>query len=167
MSSPIRVRLKVVLLLGIGLTSCAPSSSKWQPATKSPSTATQAASANWVKVRSNPPTWYPRGTRTDYPTDFRSGEWVSTGDRQGSRYFIPVHVTGTIPRQTLVKEALAAGSTRKQVGIATEDCVECLKTTGNLVVGVPLTILALYGAQAATDNRVTSDDYQFIAPFGP
>ena len=122
---------------------------------------TSAGGANWVKVRSNPPTWYPRGTRIDCPIDHRSGEWIHTEDSQGTRFFIPLHVTGTIPRQTLVKEALAARSTRKKFRNSANNCAICIQEAGNIVVGVPLTMLALYSASASSPNQTVP-----AAPFG-
>jgi hypothetical protein len=161
------VQLAVVPLLGICLTSCATTSSRSQTATKRPpaSTPKSGIDANWVKVRSNPPTWYPRGTRSDCPTDFRSGEWVETGDQQGTRYFIPLRVTGPTPRQTLVNEALAARSTCKKLRNSTDNVAICLKEAGNIVVGVPLTFLAWCGAaEASPDQSVTGSDLEFIRP---
>lgn len=79
------------------------------------------SSQHWTKVSARPPTFYPRGVGSDIPTDFKSGEWVSTGDAQDTHYFIPAHDCGGIPRQTLVNEALAARSGKMQRRIAVED----------------------------------------------
>lgn len=76
---------------------------------------------NWVKVSSQPPTYYPRGTSSDCPTDFRSGEWVQTGDEKGTRYFIPLHGLTHERRSNLLYEALAARSPNMKNQIARED----------------------------------------------
>jgi hypothetical protein len=77
--------------------------------------------SHWVKVSSQPPTYYPRGVAADHPTDHWSGEWVDTGDDHGTRYFIPFRELGGIDRQRLVNEALSARSERKLAAIADED----------------------------------------------
>jgi hypothetical protein len=77
--------------------------------------------SHWVKVSSQPPTYYPRGVAADHPADHWSGEWVDTGDDHGTRYFIPFHGLGGSDRQMLVKEALSRRSGRKLAVIAAED----------------------------------------------
>jgi|GEM_PF-1426418 len=166
-TSPGRIpgRLAVLLMLAVLVTSCATPRSQLRTEPTGSSGMAPAVTSQWVKVRSNPPTWYPRGTPADCPTDHRSGEWIRTGDSQGTRFFIPLHVTQTIPRQTLIKDALAARSTRKQAQVAAEDCAICIQEAGNIVVGVPLTILALYGASASSPNQTVSD-FELIRLFG-
>ena len=65
-------------------------------------------SKGWVKVSSEPPTWYPRGVPADHPTDYRSGEWIYLKDTADNRFFIPLH--GLLPekRKALQAEAMAA-----------------------------------------------------------
>lgn len=156
-----------ILPAALLLSQCAPTPTPKPTKDTAPCTATAVAvpSRHWVKVSSRPPTFYPRGVAADCPTDCQSGEWVHTGDALNSRYFIPLHGCGGIPRQTLVKEALAARSARKQLRSSAEDCAICIKETGNIVVGVPLTMLALYGASASSPNQ-TVDDLELIRPFG-
>ena len=72
----------------------------------------------WTKVSTPPPTWYPRGTPADHPTDFKSGEWILTEDAVGSRFFIPLHGISLERRKALVAEALAS---RNLAGIARRD----------------------------------------------
>ena len=62
----------------------------------------------WVKVSSEPPTWYPRGVPADHPTDYRSGEWIYLKDRTDTRFFIPLHGLLTDKRKALEAEAMAA-----------------------------------------------------------
>ena len=81
-------------------------------------------SRQWVKVSSQPPTFYPRGVSRDCPTDYQSGEWVETGDAAGSRYFIPLHTPAGPPRRDLVNEALAMRSERKMHEIANQDVAD-------------------------------------------
>jgi hypothetical protein len=70
-------------------------------------------SSHWVQVSSRPPTFYPRGVSAECPTDIASGEWVTTGDAKGTRYFIPVSCPPGVPRKTLVNEAISARSSQK------------------------------------------------------
>ena len=85
------------------------------------SPAALVASSRWVQVASHPPTFYPRGVGLDRRTDCDSGEWVDTGDASGTRFFIPFHDFGGMPRKTLVNEALGARSEKKIRQIAAED----------------------------------------------
>jgi hypothetical protein len=93
---------------------------------------------HWVKVSSRPLTFYPRGVAADAPTDCLSGEWVHTGDAQDTRYFIPFHGLGGIPRQTLVNEALSARSDKKLRQIAAEDRDIRNKDVSHAVLTAPL-----------------------------
>lgn len=113
------------LLLVIGLVSCAgtPPQSHASAKASQPVRATD----HWVKVRSNPPTYYPRGTSSDCPTDFQSGEWVHTGDDKDTRYFIPLRGLGSERRANLLHEALAARSTKMKKQIAREDASHVAK----------------------------------------
>ena len=91
-----------------------------------------APSTNWVKVSSNPQTWYPRGVPADCPTDHHNGEWVYTENSQNARYFIPLHSLPQNRRADLLDEALAARTPDKVARIAREDAEmvarSCLKT---------------------------------------
>jgi hypothetical protein len=94
---------------------------------------------NWVKISSQPPTYYPTGVAADSPTDHWTGEWVYTDDAKGSRYFIPHHGLGKIPRQTLVHEALSARSERRLAQIANEDReIRDRNVRNTMVYGPPL-----------------------------
>jgi len=65
-------------------------------------------SKGWVKVSSEPPTWYPRGVPADHPTDYRSGEWIHLKDTANTRFFIPLNGLLTEKRKSLEAEAMAA-----------------------------------------------------------
>ena len=99
----------LVLPSALLLSQCAP--------TSAPDSGTPAVSAivssHWVQVSSRPPTFYPRGVSAECPTDIESGEWVTTGDAKGTRYFIPVSCPPGVPRKTLVNEAISARSPQK------------------------------------------------------
>lgn len=166
-TSPRRIpgRPAVLLMLAVIVSSCATPRSQLRTGATGSSRMAPAVTSQWVKVRSNPPTWYPRGTPADCPTDHRSGEWVYAEDAAGTRYFIPLHGMATGQRKSLVKEALAARSARKQLRSSTEDCAICIKEAGNIAVGVPLTMLALYGASASSPD-LTVSDIELIRPFG-
>jgi hypothetical protein len=75
---------------------------------------------NWVKVSSQPPTYYPKGVPANIDTDHWIGDWVYADDETGSRYFIPLHGMGT-RRESLVHDALSARSERKLAVIEAED----------------------------------------------
>ncbi len=160
-------RALILLLFAISLSSCATTSQQPHAPSRIAPDPSGAVSGHWVKVRSNPPTWYPRGTRSDCPTDFRNGEWVDTGDRDGTRYFIPLHVSGGIPRETLLKEALAARGTDAHRPSVCAKSASFVKVVGNIVVGTPLTLLALYGAAASSPDGEVHGDWEPIVPFRP
>jgi hypothetical protein len=122
---------------------------------------------NWVKVSSQPPTYYPRGTPSDCPTDFRSGEWVVTGDNEGTRYFIPLHANGGIPRAMLLEEALAARKTDVYRSTTAEQCGEFAKTVGTIVVAPPLFMMALAGSQYGPPLEECPIDKKTFFPFDP
>lgn len=61
--------------------------------------------AHWSKVRSNPPTYFPKGVSADHPTTASDGMWVKTGDAAGTQYFIPARGVDT---KGLIAEAMAA-----------------------------------------------------------
>lgn len=96
--------------------SCQSSSAPPAPQVRQPS-----IGHHWVKVATEPPTFYPVGVAYDSSTDYLSGEWVEIGDEKASRYFIPLHLPGGPPRQELVNEALAMRSERKLREIAKQD----------------------------------------------
>jgi hypothetical protein len=110
-----------------------------QCATTPPRVSTSAlvAGGHWVQVASHPPTFYPRGVAADCETDGHSGEWVDSADAQGSRFFIPFHGLGGVPRKTLVNEALATRSEQKVQQIAAEDRNSKIKSVLLNTVFVP------------------------------
>jgi hypothetical protein len=61
--------------------------------------------AHWYKVKTNPPTYFPKGVSADHPTTASDGMWVMTGDSAGTRYFIPARGCDTTG---LIAEAMAA-----------------------------------------------------------
>lgn len=117
------------LLSGICLCSCATSASPGRAGRK----AHQEPGADWVKVQSRPPTWYPRGVPADAPNDHQSGEWVYTENAQGDRYFIPLHGLPTERRARLRNEAMAARSPEKMNRILREDSSHVAKESGTLL----------------------------------
>jgi hypothetical protein len=99
------------------------------------------ASQHWVKVASNPPTFFPRGVSSDCPTDFQSGEWVMAGDPAGTRYFIPFQCPGRVPRRDLIHAALALRSDEKLQQVAAEDRQSRSRFLKAAPVLVPLNVL--------------------------
>jgi hypothetical protein len=96
------------------------------------------AGGQWTMVRSDPPTWFPRGLPADHPTDCASGEWVHTGDSRGTRYFLPVHGLEWERRRSLVKEALAARSPEVTKRLAREDAAYLVGSTLTTLAVAPL-----------------------------
>jgi hypothetical protein len=113
---PCQLPVSACLLFAIAATSC-------QTHSEPPTVAVRQTvmRKNWVKVSSQPPTFYPKGVAANSPTDHWSGEWVDTGDENGTRYFIPLRGISGTNRQMLVKEALSQRSERKLAVIAAED----------------------------------------------
>ena len=105
-----------------------------QSVTKQP---VSASRSQWVKVSTQPPTYYPRGISADAATDHWSGEWVYTDDENETRYFIPFRGLGGLDRQSLVKEALSARSESKMAQIAEEDEEILARNLRNMVVFGP------------------------------
>lgn len=122
------------LISGMALTACQTTSNSPGPTRVPMST----AAANWVKVSSQPPTYYPAGVPADCPTDHFSGEWVYTGDERGSRYFIPLHGLDGIRRQILVADALGNLSDQKRNQINAEDWELNQRAVRNVVLFGPL-----------------------------
>ena len=59
---------------------------------------------HWHKVRSNPPTYFPKGVSAGHATGFSDGSWVYSGDKAKTRYFIPGNDVAT---KSLVAEAMS------------------------------------------------------------
>jgi hypothetical protein len=107
------------------------------------------AGAKWVKVSSQPPTYYPGGVPADCPTDHWSGEWVYTGDEKGTRYFIPLHGMGD-KREALVHDALSKRSALKLDTIEAEDREILVRNVRNQILyGPPTYALCLMAAAGA------------------
>ena len=104
-------------------------------------TVNPAPNPHWVKVRSDPPTWYPLGTPTNCETDHRGGDWIITEDAQNTRFFIPFHGMPANHRKALINEALAARDADKLRKIDRENTVELVKG----LVLVPLSPLLSFG----------------------
>lgn len=60
---------------------------------------------HWQRVKSEPPTYYPKGVPADHPTDQGDGYWVLTGDEAGTRYFVPARDKNA---RELLAEAMTA-----------------------------------------------------------
>ena len=91
--------LGILFLLG-SLASC---SSKSSSVTYQPS--------HWHKVRSTPPTYFPKGVPANHPTGLRDGSWVFTGDKAKTRYFIPLR---GVASNNLITEARATMTANKR-----------------------------------------------------
>jgi hypothetical protein len=141
----IRLLRKIAsLICGISLVSCGSTQPKPPPVLAVPKS---APGSHWVKVSSRPPTFYPRGVPASAPTDHRNGEWVYTGDDQGTRFFIPHHPRATTSREILLEEALAARSQRKLDQIAAEDSAILSRDIKNtILMAPPMTVLLFFGA---------------------
>lgn len=108
---------RVVCLLLVALTLSCTTSARYTRLDGTPALTT----GHWTKVRSDPPTYFPKGVPADHPTTHHDGSWVSTGDAQGTRFFIPFR--GKLPAEysELVSEALAERDPSKAEALAEED----------------------------------------------
>lgn len=61
---------------------------------------------HWHLAKRSPPTFYPNGYSKDAPTHFRDGEWV-VARNGGGMWFIPFRERNGVPRDQLIKEAMA------------------------------------------------------------
>jgi hypothetical protein len=136
-------------LIGTLCCSCSSTVSQAQPLPASP-TPISAPGKLWTKVSDKPPTWYPQGTPADHPTDFTSGEWISTEDAVGSRFFIPLHGLSPERRKTLIADALGrrnpSGMARRERAIRQETrdgtINSAAKATPGFIGKLPFRILA-------------------------
>lgn len=103
--------------------------------------------SHWVKASDHPPSYVARGYDAASGTTYSEGEWIETGDEQGSRYFIPYKVTGPVRKPELVKEAMAARTEKKQEEIVAHNRQHLAKTVGLFVLGTP--VWSAYGAALA------------------
>jgi hypothetical protein len=115
----------------------------------------------WVKVSAQPPTYYPCGVAADCPTDHWSGEWVETGDDQGTRYFIPLHGLGK-KRDVLVREALSARSARKLAQVEAEDQEILSRNVRNAALLAPPAFVGIIVFSWATMGYGTVDDFYHL-----
>jgi hypothetical protein len=92
---------------------------------------------HWVKISEHPPSFQPRVCSGNKDTSYRSGDWFDIGDAAGSRYFVPFKVLGTIPRQKLIDEVLAARSEKKQRELIQTKNSDIVKSGGLLVLSLP------------------------------
>jgi len=136
-------RRALLVMAGSLLSACAPTAIQTPPATAA---VPSINAAHWTKVTSKPPTWYPRGVAADCPTDFRSGEWISTGDAHGTRFFIPVKGIPTGKRQDLLHEALAFRSEKQRREIR-EEGKENLRAAGVAVALAPVAVPGILAAE--------------------
>jgi len=123
-----------LLLACAGLSSCV----HHAPPAPAASSVMAAKKPNWVKVRTNPPTFYPHGVPADCPTGPSDGEWVFTEDSQNTCYFIPFKGLRSGERETLLASALAARTPEKVRKIHDEDDSLRAKTWAGGVAGVLL-----------------------------
>ena len=144
------------LMSVIAMTSC--------QTTSNPPNATRVAvstaAVKWVKVSSQPPTFYPRGVPADCPTDHWSGEWIYTGDERGTRYFIPLHGLGE-KRRMLVHDALSARSEGKLKQVAAQDDEILSRNVRNMTLFGPPTFAGLFLAALAEAPVNEIDIHQF------
>jgi hypothetical protein len=73
--------LALIMML---LSSCASTMPSPDAPSSSPGHPLSALNQRWVKVETNPPTWYPRGTPADCSTDYRNGDWIYTENAAGN-----------------------------------------------------------------------------------
>lgn len=104
-------------------------------------------SRSWVKVKSKPPTWYPRGVPADHPTGFKDGEWIYLEDTLDTRMFIPLH--GLLPdkAKALKAEAMAARHPKTVRRIGNVEAVRKTKAAGSFIIMLPFMIMSGVGSR--------------------
>lgn len=100
---------------------------------------------HWVKISDPPPAFQPRFCSGNNDTTYHSGDWFEIGDPAGSRYFVPFKVSGTIPRQKLIDEVVAARSERKQREVIHTQQSAAAKKGGLFLLSLPLGFAAGLG----------------------
>ena len=133
------IRVRILWLLLPLASPLASSCSTSQP----PQAGSESHTAQWVKVKESPPTWYPRGVSADHPTDHNNGEWIYTEDEVGTRYFIPIHGLPPDRRQALLADAWASRSPEKSQRIHDEESRRKFGSAASYILGGP--ILSLGG----------------------
>lgn len=147
-------QLFVLGLLVFLVSSCATDTQPTNSFAKPSSKVAATTSSRWVKVRSNPPTWYPQGVDANTPTNHWNGDWVYTQDGVDTRFFIPRRGLSPERRNALLKEATAA---RDENNIAIRDRAddrertsaainEAMKDAPITIIKVPMWILAIMGS---------------------
>ena len=149
----------MILPFALLLSQCAPSAPS-APTPPQAAAPTVISKQHWVQVSSRPPTFYPRGVAADVPTDWHSGEWVVTGDEQGSRFFIPFQGIGATRRQVLLDEALAAVSEKKLQQIAAEDRAERNEERSRTLRKIPLIFLGSLLSFGASADWLANTDWE-------
>ena len=107
-------------------------------------------SDHWVKVASHPPTYYPRGVPADAPNGPGDGEWVFTGDEQGTVFYLPLRNHGKVPRDVLLAEARSARSKKRLQEIARRDRELQMEAVVGATFGLPL----LFGIALVETNSI-------------
>ena len=79
-------RRLVVVLCTLGILSSCSQTQEPVP----PSTQVAYHGEDWHLVQKSPPTYFPKGVPSSYPTNFEDGHWILTGDKDKSQYFIPI-----------------------------------------------------------------------------
>jgi hypothetical protein len=153
-ASPVRkfsaaTRVLAIILVIEALVSCGTNSNE----KAAPPVAFNAS--HWHRVNNDPPTYFPKGVPANHGTEFSDGYWVSTGDKKGSRYFIPARRADTM---ALIAEAQAAMTPEKAAQLERDDHDADLNdVAGNVVKGGILTVLGLAEAVAHTQQHAQHD----------
>jgi len=93
------------LAIALMMSSCTSTSRSGHSSVKAVS-ALASPTSNWCLVKSNPPTYYPKGFPAGSPTTHEDGDWIYAG-ANGEQWFVPKNgVRGFTPEQ-LHKEAFS------------------------------------------------------------
>lgn len=143
------IRILGILIAVACLNSCGTGLSE-KPA-PTPTTVNQQ---HWHKVKTNPPTYFPRGVSADHPTDNQSdGMWVKTGDAAGTRYFIP---NRGVDSRLLVAEALTQVTPEQK---AKQDRNDEPGVTGDGIRGAIGGVATGIGTVLFEADQILSDQY--------
>ena len=135
--------LLLLLIATISLISCSSSLDAHRARMAGPSA---LETGHWTKVRTNPPTYFPKGVPADHPTDYHNGYWVRPGGAHGNQFFIPNRGHGKLSEKQLIAEAWAAAAPSERARLEEE----ARREDHRKIAASPL-ILIRYGAHVWDD----------------
>lgn len=141
------------LAIAVMMSSCS-STSQFGHSSAKATLATTSSASNWQLVKKNPPTYYPKGYPTDFPTTHKDGDWIYAGSN-GEQWFIPKNGVKGFTPEKLQQEALSRRTISQRVnnsnrapGSNETDAVDVMDITWKSAVTavlIPPSIMAMGG----------------------